>query len=260
MKKTLANYQKISEEIVKFLQGEFKKGHTKKAIVGISGGIDSTVTAYLCKKAGLDLYGVLMPYKKRGLKYAKETIRALDLLPYKIIYLDITSLVDIQIQEIGKVIKLDKISTENILPRQRMIVQYAVAQCLNGLVVGTENLSEYYLGYFTLYGDQAADIYPIIGLWKTQVYQLAKYLNIPQSILRRKPSGDLWPRTSDEKDLGFKYGDADKILYLFLALGKSKQEIIFEYGFSSELVNKVLKRVRITNYKRENAPMCYFQK
>ena len=99
-----------------------------------------------------------------------------------------------------------------------------------------------------------------IGLWKTQVYQLAKYLNIPQSVLKRKPSGDLWPRMTDEKDLGFKYEDADKILYLFLALRKSKEEIIFQYGFSPELVNKVLKRARITNYKREKVPMCYFQK
>ena len=260
MKRAEVNYQKIIGEIVKFLRNEFKKRNKDKAIVGISGGIDSAVTACLCKKAELDLYGVLMPYKKRGLKQAKEMVKTLNLSKDKVIYLNITSLVDTQIREIRQIIKLDKISTENILPRQRMVVQYAVAHYLNGLVVGTQNLSEHYLGYFTLYGDQSCDICPIAGLWKTQIYQLAKYLNIPKSIIKKEPSGDLWPGITDEKDLGFKYKDADKILYLFLVRRNSKKKIISEYGFTPKLVNRVLERARITSYKREKVPVCYFKK
>ena len=259
MKRIKINYQKIIGEIIKFLQNEFKKRNKTKAIVGISGGIDSAVTACLCKKAKLDLYGVLLPYRKRGLKQAKEVIKALKLSKDKIIYLDITSIIDAQIKEIQKIVKLDKISIGNIFPRQRMIIQYALSSSLDGLVVGTQNLSEYYLGYFTLYGDQACDICPIAGLWKTQVYQLAKYLGVPKSVIEKDPSGDLWPRMTDETDLGFRYKDADKILYLFLVRQYSKEKIISEYGFNSNLVNKVLERVSITNYKREKTPRCCFK-
>jgi len=253
------NYQKIAEEIINFLQSEFRKRNTTKAIIGVSGGVDSAVTAFLCKKAELDLYTTILPYRKRGLKEAKEVIKRLSLPKDRIIHIDITPFVDIQIKELQKVVKLNRISIGNIFPRQRMIIQYAIASCLNGLVVGTQHLSEYYLGYFTLYGDQACDICPIAGLWKTQIYQLAKCLGVPELVINRKATGDLWPRLTDEKDLGFKYKDADKILYLFLSRQCPKKEIISKYGFSSKLVDKVLERVRITNYKREDLPRCYFR-
>ena len=97
------------------------------------------------------------------------------------------------------------------MARQRMIVQYALARCLKGLVVGTENLSEYYLGYFTLYGDQACDISAISHLWKTQVYQLAAYLQVPEWILKQAPTAGLWPGQTDEGEFGFTYKDADQI-------------------------------------------------
>lgn len=253
------NYRKISEAIIKFLQTEFKKRGKSKAIVGISGGIDSTVTAFLCKKANLDLYGLLLPYKKRGAKEAKEVITTLSLPKKRTIYIDITSITDSQIKNLNKVIRLDKISTGNILPRQRMIIQYAVASSVGGLVVGTQNLSEYILGYFTQYGDQACDICPLAGLWKTQIYQLAKFLKAPESIIGKKPHGDIWPRLTDERDLGFKYKDADKILYLLLIKKYSKDKAIKEYGFSHKLIDKVLERVEVTDYKRAKIPRFYFK-
>jgi len=257
-KKKEMRYRRISEEIINFLRMEFKKRNKTKAIVGISGGIDSAVTSSLCKKAGLDLYVTNLAYKKRGLTEAKKVIEYLDLPKSKISYIDITPLVDLQIRKIQKIIKLDKISIGNIFPRQRMIIQYALASRLNALVVGTQNLSEYCLGYFTTYGDQAFDTCPIAGLWKSQVYQLAKYLKIPEIIVEREPSGDLWPRLTDEKDLGFNYEYADEIMHLLFVRRYTKREIVARYGFNSKLVDKVSNRIKITDYKRRDIPKCYF--
>jgi len=124
--------------------------------------------------------------------------------------------------------------------------------------VGTQNLSEYCLGYFTQYGDQAYDVCPIAGLWKSQVYKLAKYLKVPELIIRRPPSGDLWPRLTDEKDLGFNYEYADEIMHLLFVRRYTKRKIVAEYGFDSKLVDKVSKRIKITDYKRREIPKCYF--
>jgi len=257
LKKT--SCQEISKEIIKFLKNEFKRRNKTRAIIGISGGIDSAVASYLCKKAKLDLYAILLAYEERSSKEAKKVVEGLNLQKNKIIHINITSLVDSQIEKLREVTKLNRISIGNIFPRQRMIIQYALASNLNGLVVGTQNLSEYYLGYFTLYGDQAGDICPLAGLWKTQIYQLAKYLNVPELIIKRAPTGDLEPYLTDEKDLNFSYKDADKILYLFLVRQYPKEKIVSKYGFNSKLVNRVLERLRITNYKRKEVPKCYFE-
>lgn len=249
MKTFLLNNQKTVKEITIFLRKKFKESDKTKAILGISGGIDSALTGFLCKKAGLDLYALILPYQKRGLKEAIEVTEALKLAKNQIMIIDITQLVDIQIKELQKKIKLDRIDKGNIMARQRMIVQYALARSLNGLVVGTENLSEYYLGYFTLYGDQACDISPIANIWKTQIYHLAECLRVPKEVIKRKPSADLWLGQTDEDEFGFTYKDADEIMYLFITKQYSKDEII-KKGFSQKLVSKILTRVKATEHKR----------
>ena len=145
------------------------------------------------------------------------------------------------------------------MARQRMICQYALARFLNGLVVGTENLSEYYLGYFTLHGDQACDISPIAGLFKTQVYELARYLGVPNWIIEKKPTAGFWPGQTDEAELGFSYEKADPILYFYFVKNYSKEKIT-KMGFNSKLVNKVLERVMATEYKRQPPPKILFIK
>jgi NAD+ synthase len=167
--------------------------------------------------------------------------------------------VDLQVKDFSKWIKIDKIDKGNIMARQRMIVQYAFARRLNGLVVGTEDLSEYYLGYFTLHGDQACDISPISGLFKTQVKELARYLKMPNWLLEKKPSPGLWEGQTAENELGFSYEEADPILYLH-CLKKYSKERIIKKGFNQKLVNKVLERVRTTDYKRESPPKILFYK
>jgi len=246
--------QEIGEEISHFLKKEFQERGKNKAILAVSGGIDSALCAYLVKKAGLDLYAVVLPYGDKGgdgEKLAKE----LGLAEDHIFTIDISSAVDRIIEDLEKIIKVDKVDKGNIMARQRMVVQYTLARSLDGLVIGTENLSEYYLGYFTLYGDQACDIAPISGIFKTQVYDLARYLGVPEYILSKKPSADLWEGQTDEKELGFNYEDADPILYFLKVKNYSKEEII-KKGFDSNLVNSVLERVKATEFKRQNSPRC----
>jgi NAD+ synthase len=258
MRELLSNHKKIAVKIINFLKREFKKRKKQKAILGISGGLDSTATALLCKKAGLDLYGILLPYRKRGLADSKKVAQILKLPKNRIIYIDIGLVVDAQVKELQKVVKLDKVDKGNIMARQRMIFQYALARRLNGLVVGTEDLSEYYLGYFTLHGDQACDISPIAGLFKTQVYEFAKYLGVPKWVLEKKPSPGLWLGQTAEGELGFTYREADQIIYLSI-IKKYPKEKIIKKGFSPKLVNKVLARVKATGYKRQAPPKLLFK-
>ena len=173
----------------------------------------------------------------------------------RIVYIDIGPAVDAQVKELQKTMKVDRVDKGNIMARQRMIVQYYIARKVGGLVIGTEDLSEYYLGYFTLHGDQACDISAISGLFKTQVRQLAEYLGAPEWATSKKPSPGLWQGQTAENELGFNYEEADPILRLF-CLKKYPKEKIIKKGHARKLVNKVLERVKATEYKRQPFPKC----
>jgi len=250
--------QKITQKIISFLKKEFNDRNKKIAILGISGGIDSSICAFLCKKTGLKLYTINLPCKNQDTKDSELIERILKISKKKVITINIGKTVDEQIREIEKNIKLDSVDRGNIMARQRMIVQYALARKLNGLVVGTENLSEYYLAYFTSYGDQACDIRPIAELLKTQVYQLGKYLGVPEKIIKKAPSAELWNGQIDEAELGFSYEKADPIIYYYKIKKFTKRKILNNYNFSKSLVNKVVKRIDSTEYKREDPPKCIF--
>jgi len=246
--------QKTVKKIINFLKKEFKKRKKKTAILALSGGIDSALCAYLCKRAGLDLYAVILPYKKSGVdgrKLAKE----LKLPRGRVITLDIAPLVDAAVKSLKKVSKINQIDKGNIMARERMVLQYALARRLKGLVIGTENLSEYYLGYFTLFGDQACDISPISGLLKTQVFETAQYLGIPDWILKKAPTAGLWQGQTDEGELGFTYREADQVIN-FLVIKKQPKAELIKKGISPKVIGKVLKRVKETEYKREDTPKC----
>jgi NAD+ synthase len=250
------NDKKTIDKISKFLKQEFKERKKKAAVLGISGGIDSAFSGFLCRKAGLDLYAIIMPYKKRHLKESMMAADFLKIPKNRIFTIDIGLIVDKQIKELQKSVKMDETDKGNIMARQRMIIQYALARKFNGLVIGTENLSEYYLGYFTLHGDQACDISPINFLFKTEIYKLASNMNFPQWILKRPPTAGLWQGQTDEDELGFTYKEADQIIY-YLIIKKLSKEQIIKKGFNLSLINKVLERIKNTEYKREDPPKMY---
>lgn len=179
---------------------------TNEYIVGISGGIDSAVTAALMVKhhGRENVLGVLMPYGEQSTKDSYKLIKQLG-IGYEEV--DIKPIVDT-----FSVLGLDKVSLGNVMARVRMTILYSFSNVLNGTVVGTSNKTEYMIGYFTKWGDGAADIEPIIHLLKTEVYELAEELNIPQSIIDKAPSAGLWEGQTDEEEMGLTYNQIDKVL------------------------------------------------
>ena len=140
----------------------------------------------------------------------------------------------------------DSIRKGNIMARARMIALFDFAKKLDALVCGTENKSEYHLGYFTRFGDEASDIEPLRNLYKTQVYELAKYLKIPQPVIEKEPSANLWENQTDESELGFSYKEADTVLYLYFDK-KMKAEEIKKLGFVN--VEKIIEFANKNAYK-----------
>jgi len=179
---------------------------TKNVFIGISGGVDSAVVAFLCVKAlgKKRVFGVLMPYGRQ--KDIFDSVAVVNRLNIKYFQKDIKPIVDqYKVAE-------NKFVIANIMSRVRMTVLYAYANHKNGLVVGTTNKSEFEIGYFTKFGDGGCDFEPIINLYKAEIFELAKFLNVPKDIIDKKPTAGLWENQTDENELGFNYGNLDNFL------------------------------------------------
>lgn len=209
--KSLINYY---EYLVQWLQEQVRNANAKGLILGISGGIDSAVCAKLMKLAFPNNHlAVIMPCHSndKDQQLAEQLSKSLNLNTIKV---DLTSTYDIfhQQLELDKNSKNQQLAAANSKSRLRMTTLYTLAQANNYLVVGTDNADEWYIGYFTKYGDGAADVVPIVNLLKSQVRQLAKILNLPEAIIIRPPSAGLWDNQTDENELGFTYDQLDAYL------------------------------------------------
>ncbi len=257
MKKTLLSFneQKAADVIRDFLKKEFREREKTSAVLGISGGLDSATAAFLCRKAGLDLYLIYLPCGNFSKKEKVVKIAAVLNLPKNRFFeIDIAPFVNAEAKAMEKKIELDKIAVGNIMTRIRMNVLYAFAGKLNGLVVGTGNLSEYLLGYFTRYGDEACDIAPIRGLFKTQIYKLAEFLKVPADIIEQIPSAELWEGQTDEGELGFRYEEADPILEFACVKKYSKEKIMNYFAPSSRGGGEV--SLRASSFGRSIRNIC----
>jgi NAD+ synthase len=144
---------------------------------------------------------------------------------------------------------LSNVRRGNKLARERMAVLYDHSYELNGLVIGTSNKTELLLGYGTQFGDMASAINPLGDLYKTQIWQLAQYIGVPEKIVKKAPSGDLWVGQTDETELGFTYREVDQLLYYLVDERYSLEELA-EAGFNPDFVRKVFIRMRDSQYKR----------
>lgn len=190
--------EKIVSASIAFLQQTFAQTKKDTAVIGLSGGIDSSVVCVLALRAlGADhVVPMLLPcggLGTRGVVDAMELLTSVSFPLARIVRIDIKKAVDSIVIDPS----IDNVRRGNIMARVRMIYLFDQAKKRNGLVVGTENKTEHVLGYYTRFGDNASDVEPIIGLYKTEVIALANYLKIPQSILAKKPSADLWPGQTD---------------------------------------------------------------
>ncbi|ENY69718.1 NH(3)-dependent NAD(+) synthetase [Mycoplasmopsis bovigenitalium 51080] len=201
--------EKYVEYLTKWIENTVKKANCEGVVVGISGGIDSALVAALAKRAfPNNTLGIVMPID--SMKFDLNDIEALSKnLNLELLTIDLKSTFD----ELNSKMNInDKMAISNIKPRLRMTTLYAIAQEKKYLVAGTDNEDELFIGYFTKHGDGGVDFLPISRLLKNEVKLLAKHLDVPESIINKKPSAGLWEGQSDENELGFTYNDLDNYL------------------------------------------------
>ncbi len=252
---TLSINTDLAREILTgFIKSEISRIGMSRAVVGLSGGIDSALSCVLaCGALGpQNVLAVRMPYKESSRDSLEHAQLLIDQLGVQSRTIDITEMVE-------PLIKLDpeisKVRKGNILARARMIVLYDQSEVFKGLVIGTGNKTELLLGYSTLYGDSANALNPIGDLYKTQVRQLSRALNIPDPILDKPPSADLWAGQTDEDELGFTYEQVDKLLFLLVDQRYSLQDAV-EAGFEEKFVSAVIARIRRNQFKRMLPPIA----
>ncbi len=243
----LVNEEQASSVLTIFLHEEVRRTGLSKAVIGLSGGVDSALSTYLSVRAlgKENVHVVMMPYKTSNPESIKDAMEVVDALDISSEIIDISPAADALFENIPN----DKTRRGNVMARLRMIALYDRSQAFGGLVIGTSNKTESLLGYTTLYGDNASAINPLRDLYKTQVWQIAKYLGIPDNIVNKAPTADLWPGQTDESELGFTYKEADEILFYMIDLRERDEELI-KRGFSVERVKKIRDTVRRTQYKR----------
>jgi len=234
--------------LVLFLRDAVTKVGFKKAVLGLSGGIDSALSAYLVAEAlgPENVRAVRMPYKSSSQSSLDDAQAVIDALGIQSDTIEITAMADPLIARFPDMSAMRK---GNIMARTRMVVLYDQSAAFNGLVIGTSNKTETLLGYTTIYGDNAAAVQPIADLYKTQVRQLSRDLGMPEQLISKAPSADLWEGQTDEGELGYTYEMADQALYLLVDERYSVDEVVAE-GFERSFVERIWRQVRLNHYKR----------
>ncbi|OFO26231.1 NAD(+) synthetase [Fusobacterium sp. HMSC064B11] len=248
MNKLDLNLKEVHSELVEFLRESFKKAGFSKAVLGLSGGIDSALVAYLLRDAlgKENVLAIMMPYKSSNpdsLNHAKLVVEDLGINSKTI---EITDMIDAYFKNEKEATSL---RMGNKMARERMSILFDYSSKENALVVGTSNKTEIYLGYSTQFGDSACALNPIGDLYKTNIWDLSRYLKIPNELIEKKPSADLWEGQTDEQEMGLTYKEADQVLYRMLEENKKVEEVLAE-GFNKDLVDNIVRRMNRSEYKR----------
>ncbi|MGB2897244.1 MAG: NAD+ synthase [Anaerolineales bacterium] len=240
--------------LVDFIRSELKGAGFSRAIVGVSGGVDSALTCFLTAEAlgPENVLAVFMPYETTGVESREHAALVIDAAGARKQTIDITPLVTPLFDRFPEA---ENIRRGNVMARMRMIVLYDQSAAFDGLVIGTGNKTEILLGYTTLYGDSACAINPLGDLYKTQILQLALAVGVPEPIVSKPPSADLWEGQTDEDELGFTYEEVDRLLLFLIDQGRSAQSCV-DAGFDEIFVQKVVERIRRNKFKSLMPPIA----
>ncbi|HEX7949262.1 MAG TPA: NAD+ synthase [Candidatus Limnocylindrales bacterium] len=259
----------IDTDVARRVIGEFIRSQLRQAgfehtVLGLSGGIDSALVAYLVAEAigGERLLAVLMPYRTSSPASRTDAEAVVAALGCRSELVEITPMVDGYFGQDGEAgaagpdgLEASPVRRGNLMARMRMAVLYDRSVTFGGLVVGTGNKTEGLIGYTTLFGDSASAFNPIGDLYKSQVRQLALAMGIPAAILAKAPSADLWPDQTDEAEGGFSYEELDRILYWRIDRRRSVDEVVAR-GFDRATVERIDGLVARSEFKRQMPPVA----
>ncbi len=231
-----------------FIADEVRKVGLERVVVGLSGGVDSALSACLAAAAlgPKNVLAVKMPYRTssaESIAHADLVVAATGIAARTV---DISAQIDAYFAGDPNA---DQMRRGNKMARERMTVLYDQSARWNALVLGTSNKTELLLGYGTLFGDMASALNPLGDLYKTQVWALAEFVGVPEPLVRKPPSADLWAGQTDEQELGFAYREVDELLYLLVDQRYSRDALLAR-GFAADFVDRIAARIRDSQYKR----------
>ncbi len=243
--------------ILEFLRKLLEESGAKGYVLGLSGGVDSSVVAKLCVEAvGQEkVLGLIMPSDTTPKEDTLDAEHVASMLGIEYEVIDITAISHSLASICKHEFQASFLAKGNIKPRVRMIVLYYHANILNRLVAGTGNRSELLIGYYTKYGDGGVDCLPIGNLYKTQVRQLAEHIGVPSSIVWKTPTAGLWKGQTDEDEIGLKYEQLDLLLYYLCDLGMDVEAAAKLVNVQTELAKNIFMRIKRSEHKRAPIPM-----
>ena len=244
------DYASITETIEEFLSEQIEKNHAKGIILGLSGGIDSSVLAYICKRKLKDkTLAIIMPDTSITPTETEDALKIIALTGIEHKLIDIKPIVN----EYAMYLEPNEKSRGNLRARVRTNILYYYANIKNYLVLGSSDKSEYLIGYFTKFGDGASDLTPIISLYKLQVREIAKYLGVPDNIISKKSSPHLWKNHEAEDELGISFEEIDSVLYCLFDKKLSVDETVKTIQIEKSIIEKIQKLNINSEHKRLSA-------
>lgn len=242
------NTDLVKQILTDFVRSETHRVGFDRVVVGLSGGVDSSLSTFVAVEAlsKENVVALIMPYKTSRKESTDDARMVVELLGIDSKVIDITPMIDAYFAMFPEA---DERRRGNKMARERMSILYDHSAALGALVLGTSNKTELLLGYGTIHGDMASAINPLGDLYKTQIRQVARAFGVPEKIIAKAPTADLWMDQTDEKELGFTYEDVDKLLYLMVDKRYDRESLV-EVGFQKEFVNRVYQMVQRSHYKR----------
>jgi len=248
MSVTRTNTALLRQILVGFVRDEVRKVGISKAVLGLSGGIDSALVVFLAAEAlgPENVHAICMPYRSSNPESEAHARLVAGACGVNYSVIQITPMVDAYFESFPEA---DNMRRGNKMARERMTILFDQSASLSALVLGTSNKTELLLGYGTLYGDMASALNPIGDLYKSQVWQLSETMGVPREVIDKQPSADLWAGQTDEEELGFSYRQVDELLYRMVDLRMTTTELVAA-GFEKEFIDKIYYKIQNSHFKR----------